>query len=143
VPRRVAPAADGKRDLTAQHVHLGALELVQRSRLCDPDQSECRVERAGLVPGLCRGQRQPRPARRLGRQLGRSLQEGGRRRQAAAASRTLSRALELRGDVLVEPRRRVRVMPRAAIGIDLGIGRVRQRAVRDLALLQWCPGIDR
>src|SRR6266550_1229514 len=46
------------------------------------------------------------------------------------------RALELGRDVLVEPRRRLGKMPSAAIGIDLGIGRVRQRTMHGLPLLR-------
>ena len=76
----VAAAVDGKLDLTAQQVHLGALELVQRSGLCDGDQSECRVERAGLVLGLCRGERS------LARRAGSGVSAAARSRNAAAAA---------------------------------------------------------
>ena len=78
-----------------------------------------RVERAGLVLGLRRGQRPLRPARGVGRQRGRALQERGRRGQPAARLSAARRALELGRDVLIGPRRRLRAVPGAAIGIDL------------------------
>src|SRR5206468_774134 len=46
------------------------------------------------------------------------------------------RALELGGDVLVEARGRSREVPGAAIGVDLGIGRVSQRAMHGLPVLR-------
>ncbi len=140
--RSVATAAQRERDLTTQQVDLGALELVQRSGLCDRDKSERRVERAGLVLGLGRGERSPRPARRLGRQHGGTLQERGRCRQPSARLSAARRALELGRDVLVEARRRLGEMPGAAIGIDLGIGRVRQRTMHRLPVLRRGRPID-
>ena len=131
----VAAAVQCERDLTAQQVHLGALELVQRSGLCDGNQSECRVERAGLVLGLGRGERAPRPGPRVGRQRGGTLQERGRGRQPTARLCATRRALELKGNVLVEPRRRLGKMPGAAIGIDRRVSRVRQRAMHRLPVL--------
>ena len=93
----VAAAVQRERDLTAQQLHLGALELGQRSGFCDGNESECRVERAGLVLGLCRGQRTLSPPRRIGRQLGRPLEKCGRgryapRRRARPAERCSSEA---------------------------------------------------
>ena len=77
-----------------------------------------------------------RPARGLGRQRGGTFQERGRGRQPSARLSAARRALELGGDVLVEPGRRLGEMPGAAIGIDLGIGRVRQRAMHGLPVLR-------
>ena len=134
--RSVAAVPHDERDLGAQQVHLGALELVQRPGLCDGHQSERRVERAGLVLGLCRGERAPRPARGLGRQLGGPFQKRGRCRQPSARLSAARRALELRRDVLVKPRRRLGEMPGTAIGIDLRIGRVRQRTMHRLPFLR-------
>ena len=54
--------AHAERDLTAQQIDLAALALVERSRLRDADQLERRVERAGLVLGLCRGKGTPSAA---------------------------------------------------------------------------------
>ena len=87
---------------SVQQSHLGALELVQRSGFCDRDQSECRVERAGSVLSLSRGERTLSPAPRLGRQLGRPLEKCGRRRQPSARLSATRRALKLGGDVLVK-----------------------------------------
>jgi hypothetical protein len=77
----VAAAVERERDLTAQQLHLGALELSQRPGFCDRHQSECHVERTRLVLGLCRSQRAFCPARELGRQRASTLQNA-----AAAAS---------------------------------------------------------
>jgi len=77
-------------------------------------------DRARIVLGLRRGQCALRPARRLGCQLGRPLQEHGRCGDAAAALGPVGRALELGRHVLVRPGRRLRPMPGTAIGIDVG-----------------------
>ena len=76
----VSATVDGELDLTAQQLYLGALELVQRSGLCDGDQSECRVECAGLVLGLGRGERPARPSR------GSGVSATARSKNAAAAA---------------------------------------------------------
>jgi hypothetical protein len=56
------------------------LHRFQRSGLCGGDQSQGRIELAGLVSGLRRGQRPLRPPYRIDRQRGRPLQERPRRR---------------------------------------------------------------
>src|SRR6202042_3739516 len=111
-------AVQRERNLTAQQLDLSAPEVVQRSGLCDGNQSERRVERTGLVLGLRRCERPPRPARRLGRQRARTLQKRSRRRQSAARLSAARGALKLGRDVLVQARRRLRKMPGAAIRIN-------------------------
>ena len=98
-------------------------------------QSQCRIQRAGVA--LRPGSREQAlgTASGFGGQHRRALQEGGRRRQAPARLRSAGRALELLGDVLVRPRCRLRPMPGAAVGIDLRIGDLSQRAVHYLSLL--------
>ena len=54
------------------------------------------LRRSRLELGLRGGQRPPAALRRIGRQLGRALEERGRRGDAAAAARAAGRALELR-----------------------------------------------
>ena len=61
--------------------------------------------------------------------FGGPLEEGGCRGQATARLSAAGRPLELRGDSLVQPGRRLGAMPGAAIRIDLWVGRLRQRAV--------------
>ena len=46
------------------------------------------------------------------------------------------RVLELSGDILVGPRSGLCPVPRAAVGIELRIGDLRERAVHVLALLE-------
>ena len=119
---RVAATRLRERDLRVQQLRTRLLELVQRSRLRHAQQPQRLVGRAGLVLALRRGERPPGPAPRVRRQLGRALVERGAGRQAAPRPRAAGRVLELGGDVLVEPFRRLRAVPRAAIGIDAGVG---------------------
>jgi hypothetical protein len=65
------------------------------------------------------------------------------RRQAAARPRSPGRALQLGGDVLVEPGCRLRAVPGAAIRIDVGIGGVGERAVHAPAVLRRASAVDR
>jgi hypothetical protein len=81
--------------------------------------------------------------RRIGRQLGGALVERRARREAAPGPRARGRVLELGGDVLVEPVRRVGAVPRAAIRIDLCIRGVGECAVDALALLRCGRAINR
>jgi hypothetical protein len=80
----VASNAGGKRDLCAQQVHAGALELVQRPGLGCGEQPERRIECAGVQVGLRGGQRAVRPPRRVTRQRDRAPQKRGRRAEPAA-----------------------------------------------------------
>ena len=107
----------------------GALELVQRARLRDRQQLLRGLRRPRLELGLRGGQRPPAATGRDRGQLCRSLEEGGRRGDAAAVARAAGRALQLVGHGLVETRRGVRAMPCAPIGIELRVGRLGQRAM--------------
>ena len=125
----VAAPAGGERDLPAQQVGPGSLELVKRSRLRRGQQPQRRIERAGLGRYPRRGQRALRPPGRFERQRGRPFQERGRRRQPAARLRPAGRALQLGSDVLIGPRRRLREVPRPPIGIGARIGRLGEGTV--------------
>ena len=135
-PRRVGDASLVKRDLSAQVLHLGGPQGVERAGLDRHQQSQGRVERAGIA--LRPGSRQQalRSASGLGRQHRRALEECGRRGQAPARLRAAGRALELLGDVLVGTRRGLSPVPGAAVGIDLRIGGVRKGALRVLPFLR-------
>ena len=78
--RSVATVARRERDLRPEQVNPGASELIKRSRPSDDQQLQGRIGRAGQVLGLRRGQRAPRPARRIDRQ------RTARSRNAAAAA---------------------------------------------------------
>jgi hypothetical protein len=132
----VAAAAQRKRDPTAQHLHLGALEFAKRSGLRSAEQCERRVGGAGLVLDLGGREGTSSPARGLERQCGGTLEERGSGRQSSPGLRAPGRALQLGGDLLVWSRRRLGKMPSTAIGVDLRIGRVRQRAMHGLPLLR-------
>ena len=126
-----------------QQLGAGSLGLVQWPGLRDRQQPQRRVVRAGLVLALCGEERTLRPSPRVGRQLDGPLVKRRARRQAASRPRAAGRALELCGDVLIEPGRRVRKVPGAAIRIDIGIGGLGQRAVNALALLRHRHAVDR
>jgi hypothetical protein len=132
-----------ERDLPAQQVGSDALEFRERPRLRRGQQSQRRFERAG--PGHClrRGQRALRPPLRVGCQRGRAVQEGSRRREPAARLRAAGRALELCGDVLVGPGCGLGPVPGTAVGIDLRIGRPRQRAMRLPPVVRRGRPVDR
>jgi hypothetical protein len=70
--------------VSVQQVHLGGLELVQRIRLGQRQESLRRVGHAGLVHSLRCGQHSLRPVPRIGAQLGGPFQERGGRGTAAA-----------------------------------------------------------
>ena len=81
-------------------------------------------------------QRTPRPALRIGSQLGSALMEGRARRHATTRRRARGRPLQLGGDILVQPGRRLRAVPRPAIGIDARVGRLGERLVDAAAVLR-------
>ena len=137
--RSVTAARRRERDLRVQQLRPRLLELVQRSRFRHREQPQRRVGRAGLVLALRRRQRTLCPASRVGRQLGGALVKRRAGRQAAPRPRPAGRALQLGRDVLVEPARRLGAVPRAAIGIDVGVGGLGERAVDALAVLRRGP----
>jgi hypothetical protein len=57
---------------------------------------------------------------RVGGQLGRPFQEGRGRREPTARVGAVGRSFELGGDDLVRFRRRLRAVPRPAVGIEFG-----------------------
>jgi hypothetical protein len=130
-------------DLRAQQLGAGSLELVQRAGLRDRQQPQRRVVRAGLVLALCGEERALGAAPGIGGQLGGPFVKCGAGCQAASRPRSPGRALQLGGDVLVEPGRRVRKVPGAAIRIDIGIGGLRECTVDVLALLRCRPAVHR
>ena len=127
----------------SQQVNPSALELIECSGLRRGQEPERRVERARLKACLRRGQRPLRPPRGIECQRDRALQERGRRGDPAASLRSAGRALQLGGDVLVEPRCRLSAVPGAAIRIDVGIGGLGERAVHAPALLRRASAVDR
>ena len=62
--------------------------------------------------------------------------EGRARRHAATCRRARGRPLQLGGDALVEPGRRLRAVPCPAIGIDARVGRLGERLVDAAAVLR-------
>ena len=141
--RSVAAAAEREHDLGAQASEPGALEVVQRAHLRHRQKLVRGLQRPRLELGLGRGQRPPTTTGRVRRQLGRSLEERGGGGDAAASPRAPGRALQLVGDGLVETRCRVRAMPGAPIGIDVGIGRLGQRPMHLLAVEHGRRLVDR
>ena len=88
-------------------------------------------------------QRPPSRAGWLGRQLCRTLQERRGCRQPAARLRPVGRALQRGREILIGPAGSLRAVPRRAIRVCLGIGRLSQRAVGRLPVGQRRSAIDR
>ena len=63
-------------------------------------------------------------------QFGRALHERGRGRNTAPRLGSPGRELQLGGDILVRARRGLRAVPRVTVGVDGGVGCLRERAVR-------------
>ena len=141
--RRVAATPAGEHDLRSQPLQPRALELVEWPEL-GGGQEVGRGRHVGDVElRLGRGQRALDAHGGLRRQLGRSLQEGGGRGEPATTLRAVGRARHLRGHRLVRNRRRVRAMPGATVGIDIGIGRVGERLVHVAAVSRGRRAVDR
>ena len=122
--RRVAAARRGEDDLRPQQLRPRAVELLERPGLRDREQAQRRLRRARLVLALRGHQRAPRPARRIGGQLGGALMEGRGRRHAATrpgAARPSARARRRRPRrARPSPARGARRGGRAPVG---GVGR--------------------
>ena len=131
--RRVAVQPRGERDLPAQQVSPGALQLIQRPGLRHGEQVQRLAERAGPQAGLRRGQRAPGPARRIGRQRRRPLPERRGGGQPAAGLGPPGRPFELGGDVLIRPGRGRGPVPGPPVRIGLRVGGLGQRRVRPSA----------
>ena len=140
--RSVAAAGAGERDLRAQPLHPRALKLVERGKLGGRHQLERRVRCGGIDLCLGGSQGPPAPLRRIRAQLRRARKERCSRR-APTGLRPVGRALQLGGHRLVDTHRRVSTMPRPAIGIDLRIGRLRQRPMRRSPLGRGCRPVYR
>jgi hypothetical protein len=119
----------GERDLRAEQVAAGTLQFVKRPGLCNGQQAERGVKRAGAVLGLRRGQRPLRAAGRVKRQPGRPLKEHGRRRQTTTALCPPSAQLKLGGNFLIRARRGLGPVPGSPLGIDRRVSGLGQRAV--------------
>ena len=140
--RSIAAAVLCKGDLGLQQIHAGSSEFVQRAGLRGRQQPERLVERAGLQLGLCRRQHALGAAARVGRQVGRASQERCCGSEPPAGLRPTGGPLELRRDILVRASRGLRTVPGAAIRLERGVGHVRQRSVRALALAVRSRSID-
>ena len=111
------------------------LELVPRPRLRRRQQRERRTERAGLEIRSRGRQRAPGPPLGFGRQPYGSVQERGCSGHATPRLGATRRPLELGSDLFVRAGRCLGQVPRPPIGIDRGVGRLRQHPVRIPPLL--------
>ena len=118
--RSIAGKTRSEGKMTAHQVHPGALELIQRAGLRRGHEPESRLERAGLETRPRRGQRALGSPRRVDRELDGSLQERGRRGDAAASLRTAGRAFELGGDLLIGSRGGAGAVPGPPVRVGLG-----------------------
>ena len=122
--RRLAAAIRGEGESGSQDVRLRSLELVERACLRTLDEPERLVERPRLLLRLGRREGPPGPMRGVGRQYGRALEEGCGRGETTPRLRSSCGALELRGNILVGHRGRLRSVPGASIWVDVLIGRL-------------------
>jgi hypothetical protein len=96
------PATIGREgDPGAQHLHLRALERVQRHGFSACQDRECRLGRAGLVLGLCGGERATRPRRGVDGQARGTFEERRGGGHTSAHLGAPGGALELHRHVLV------------------------------------------
>ena len=141
--RRSPGPGGGRRDLPAQQIHPGALELVRHPRLRCGQQLESCIERPRVQAGLRGCQRAVHASRRVTRQRDRAPQESGRRGQPAARPRASGRPLELEGDLLVGCRCRCGEVPGTTVLVYLGVRHLRERPVYRPALAERRRSIDR
>ena len=139
----VAAAREDERDMRAQQLQPRALKLVERGQLGGRQQRLGGLAASRRQLGLRGGERARSSPCRVRGQLGRSLEERGRGRDAAPALGAVGRAFQLVGDRLVETGGRVCAMPCAAIRIGLGVGRLGQRAMHLLTFVHGCRPVHR
>ena len=119
------------------------LQLVWGRGLGRRQKRERALEAAGVQARLGSGKRTPHPLRGIARQNNRAMQERRCRGQAAARLRAAGGLLERRGNRLVRPRRGCGQMPRATVGFDAAVGRLRQGQMDVPALLSGRRSVDR
>ncbi|MDB5065576.1 MAG: hypothetical protein JWM18_2010 [Chloroflexi bacterium] len=141
--RGIAAAAGGEGDLGAQPLQQGALQGVERPQVDHVEQAQGRVGRPGPQLGAGGGEGALHPACGIGGQRGGSFEEGRRRRQSAPSPGLSRRALQVAGDLLVGPERRLGAVPGAAIGTDIGVDDLGERAMRAPALVGRRRVVDR
>ena len=134
--RRIVATPERKGDLSAEASESCALKCVQGTRLSHGEDLARGIGGAGVELGLRRVQRTGAATGCVRRQLGRAFEKRGCRRGATAAAGSISGTMQLSGDGLVRPRRGLRAVPRAAIGIDIRIGHLCQRPM-------YCPTLAR
>ena len=106
-----------------------AAELVERPGLGHREQVQRGVRVSGQVLGLRGRQRAVGPQRRVDGESDRCLQEGGRRGQSAAGLCPTGRSLQFAGHRFIGFDGRLRQVPGAAVGVEIGVGDLGQRAV--------------
>ena len=133
---RVAAAVLRVGDLGPDHVHLGALELSQRPCLGGRQQPPGGFGSTREVLGLGRGQGTASLRRGVQAELDRAVQERRRGGEPASALGAGGRSLEFGRDLLVGTDGRLRQVPGAAVGIEIGIGRRRQDDMDPAAIVR-------
>ena len=106
------------------------METVERSALRHSQKSLRRLELPGLEIRLSGGQRACGLAGRVGGQRRRSFQKGRSGRCPAAGLRSFCAAFQVGRDAFIRFSSRESAVPRAAVGGEVGIARVRERRVR-------------
>ena len=141
--RGLATATDVQCDPAAKSLGHRDLQRVHRRGCCALEDDQRRLRRSSEVLGLRRRQRSPGAPGAVGSERRRPLEEHRRRRQPATRLRSLGRALQLGGEILVSSERSLGAVPRPAIRICLRIGRFGQRTMDRLPVGQRRGTIDR
>ena len=118
-----------ERDLTAQQMHTGALDVVQGASLSGDEQRGRVAQRPRFVLGLSRPKGPLRTAQRVGCQVRGALLEGSGRGQTAPRLGPAGSALQLGGDALVRAGRGLGQVPRTPVAINPRVGRFSQCAM--------------
>ena len=128
--RGIADAALIEGDHAPQVLALGSLQRRHRTGLGCAQQLQRRFERSGVAFGPSRREQPAYADGRVRRERRCALEESRGCGDASPCLRAGGRALQLLGDSLVGCGCRLGTVPRAPVGIDLGIGDCRQGRVK-------------
>nr|BFF16549.1 hypothetical protein GCM10025730_00700 [Promicromonospora thailandica] len=125
--QRSAGTLADEREVRAHPRDMGALEVVEMPGARQLEERPGGVRGAGTELLLGGGERASDTVAAGMSQLGRALEERGRRRRPAAPARSVGGTFELVRDGVVELVRGLRQMPRAAVRVRVRLGRRAQR----------------
>jgi len=141
--RRVAPSIGREGDTGSEDLGLGPLVVVQGPSLCHVEQDDSIINGGRFVLRRGGDQGSAGTQRRTEGQGSRTFEECRCGSQTSPRLRSGSHLLKIGSDVLVGRDRRLAKMPRAPIGIDVGIGRVCESPMDSRPLILTRRSVDR